>query len=148
MGAIRFILNTAYATSDMQIKFTTKREKLYRAIKRALVALSWRPCAAMRKMPYATLIPAFTMGGSSDAEIATPTSVALTPPDSDTATPAPDGTATAMPVTIAQGVPLNSISLVGHFSNSTGEQIAPTMSPTTKQIPTPINSVRKLFQTR
>ena len=62
-------------------------------------------------MPHAS--PAFTIGGSSAAEIATPTRLLLLSDSTDSATPAPDADATMMPVR-SVGLPVREdISWVG-----------------------------------
>ena len=60
--------------------------------------------------------PAFTAGGSREADMATPTMDPVLSPKTDRATPAPEGMAINAPTHKALNRPRDTISSVGHFS--------------------------------
>lgn len=80
--------------------------------------------------------PAFTHGGRSDAEMATPTSDDVLRPEMASATPTPDGSAMKKPRIRLCGFPRFSISMVGQpgqisplEASASGVQMAPTRKP-------------------
>mmetsp|Transcript_29257 Transcript_29257/g.55270 ORF Transcript_29257/g.55270 Transcript_29257/m.55270 type:complete len:104 (-) Transcript_29257:984-1295(-) len=79
--------------------------------------------------------PAFTAGGSSEADIATPTRLDVLFPKVLSATPMPLGIAITIPVTRPATSPREDISLVGHVSvrSPPSTQITPKMTPSKQQ---------------
>ena len=81
-------------------------------------------------------IPAFTHGGSSDAEMATPTRLEVFLPEIASATPTPEGSATKKPTMRLKGSPRLTISSVGQpgqmfprWRRPSGVQTRPTTMP-------------------
>mmetsp|Transcript_12330 Transcript_12330/g.18937 ORF Transcript_12330/g.18937 Transcript_12330/m.18937 type:complete len:269 (+) Transcript_12330:522-1328(+) len=142
------ISNMIKPENQIQIILTTVSRKLVPPINAksdALLSFSFSATAPVdNNSEYTKQRPAFTAGGSKDAEIATPTKLLVLPPSMDRQTPIPEGIAIAIPTMSPSISPLLSISSVGHSSAiGVKDAIIPARTPITTQIIKAISSFRK-----
>mmetsp|Transcript_4415 Transcript_4415/g.18733 ORF Transcript_4415/g.18733 Transcript_4415/m.18733 type:complete len:323 (-) Transcript_4415:1563-2531(-) len=152
MGATSLIQNMPVAETRMQPMLTSASARLSppwsmrtRQVGREAVATG--PSSHRRESEYAQSIPALTMGGSSEALMATPTRPLTLFPAIPRATPHPEAMATTTPTMRPRSVPRLVISEVGQTPpvmsacSASGAMTSPVMKPKSTQMTSPTSSV-------